>query len=136
MKKLWIFSILMTVATAAMAQTVPPPVAGALPSIGMVALCCALVAVGLFGHVIAKLAELEQRGQPTSWKAYILEKPYTSINVVFSAYGMLGFAYFTGEMGPLGALSFGVAAQSVGDKFRASAEAKTRAASPQTPPEA
>jgi hypothetical protein len=123
MKRLWAFAILVSVAIPAIAEEVKMA-GGPWESVWKVALCCALVAFGLFSHVVTKLAELENRGTPMGLKAYIFEKPFTALSVVISAYGLLAMAYFTGEMGPIGSLSFGVAAQSVGDKFRARAQAK------------
>ncbi len=123
MKKMWLFAIMVSVAAPVFAEEVKMA-GGPWESLPKVVMCCLLVALGLFAHVVAKLSELENRGTPMGMKAYIMEKPYTSLNVVISAYGLLAMAYYSGEMGPIGALSFGVAAQSVGDKFRARAQSK------------
>lgn len=107
-----------------------------IEEIGKLALCVALVAFGLFIHVVTKLAELEQRGTPTTLRAYIGKAPFTALNVILGAYGLLLLAYYTGEMGPVGSFCMGVAAQSAGDKLRARAQAKldTMTSAPQERP--
>jgi hypothetical protein len=95
--------------------------------IGNVILCVFLVFFGLFMHFVSKLAELEAAGQKVSARRYLFEKPFTAINVVIGAYGLLLLAYFTGEMGPVGSFCMGVAANSAGDKLRARAKAKVEA---------
>lgn len=91
-----------------------------------VTICCLLVAAGLITHFVAKLKELEDRGlHPSAWGT-IKDRPFTALNVVLGAYGLLLLAYYTGEMGPVGSFCMGVAANVAGDKLRASAEAKLR----------
>ena len=91
---------------------------------GQIVLCSLLVAAGLITHFVYKLKELEDRGQsPQAW-ATLSEKPFTTLSVVMSAYGLLLLAYYTGEMGPVGSFCMGVAANSAGDKLRARAQAK------------
>lgn len=91
---------------------------------GQVVLCAMLVAAGLVTHFVAKLKELEDRGvQAHAWTS-IKERPFTALNVVLSAYGLLLLAYYTGEMGPVGSFCMGVAANAAGDKLRARAQAK------------
>lgn len=92
--------------------------------LGKVLLCCTLVTVGLITHFVYKLKELEDRGEsPSAWKT-LSAKPFTTLSVVLSAYGLLLLAYFTGEIGPVGSFCMGVAANSAGDKLRARAQAK------------
>ncbi len=92
--------------------------------LGQLILCCALVAVGLITHFVAKLKELEDRGEsPSAW-ATLSAKPFTTLYIVLSAYGLLLLAYYTGELGPVGSFCMGVAANSAGDKLRARAQAK------------
>jgi hypothetical protein len=87
-------------------------------------LCSTLVAFGLITHFVSKLAELEARGVPVSPWEYICAHKFTTLNVVLGAYGLLLLAYYTGEMGPMGAFCMGVAANAAGDKLRARAQAK------------
>lgn len=89
--------------------------------------CILLVAAGLFVHLVAKMSELENRGQQVNAWAYLTEHPWTTLNVVLGAYGLLLFAYYTGELGPVGSFSFGVVANVAGDKLRARALAKVNA---------
>lgn len=91
---------------------------------GKIILCCCLVAFGLALHFVAKLAELEARGAPVSALDQLRKSPFTTLNVVLGAYGLLLLAYYTGEMGPVGAFCMGVAANAAGDKLRARAIAK------------
>lgn len=102
-------------------------------SIAQIALCAFLVAAGLVSHFVSKLAELETQGRPISAWAYLSAHPYTSLNVVLGAYGLLVLAYFAGEMGPVGSFCMGVAANAAGDKLRARAQAKIDS-QPPTPP--
>lgn len=92
--------------------------------IGQLILCCALVAAGLVTHFVSKLKELEDRGQKAHALAIIKERPYTALNVVLGAYGLLILAYYAGELGPVGSFCMGVAANAAGDKLRARAQAK------------
>lgn len=92
--------------------------------LAQIILCCALVAFGLVTHFVSKLAELEARGTPVSALGYLKKNPYTAFNVLLGAYGLLLLAYYTGEMGPVGAFCMGVAANAAGDKMRARAQAK------------
>lgn len=101
--------------------------------IARIVLCCVLVAAGLVSHFVWKLAELEARGQPVGAFAYIRKAPYTALNVVLGAYGLLLLAFYAGEMGPVGSFCMGVAANSAGDKLRARAQAKLDA-QPAVPP--
>lgn len=102
-------------------------------STGQIILCCALVAFGLVTHFVSKLKELEDRGQKVhAWES-LCERPFTALNVVLGAYGLLLLAYFTGEMGPVGSFCMGVAANAAGDKMRARAQAKLDSIS-NTPP--
>ncbi len=89
-----------------------------------VALCSCLVAAGLVSHFVAKLAELEARGTPVGAWDHIRQHRWTSLNVVLGAYGLLLFAYYAGEMGPIGSFCMGVAANAAGDKMRARAQTK------------
>lgn len=97
-------------------------------TLGRIAFCVFLVAAGLLVHFVAKLAELESRGTPIGARTYIAQHPYTSLNVVLGAYGLLLLGYLAGEMGPVGAFCMGVAANAAGDKLRARAQAKIDAA--------
>lgn len=92
-----------------------------------IVVCCALVAAGLITHFVAKLSELEQRGTPVGAWAYLKRNPYTTLNVVLGAYGLLLLAYYTGEMGPVGSYCMGVAANAAGDKLRARAKGRIEA---------
>lgn len=95
-------------------------------SVSQVALCAALVLAGLVTHFVAKLKELEDRGQQVHAWASLRERPFTALNVILSAYGLLLLAYYTGEMGPVGSFCMGVAANAAGDKLRASAARRVR----------
>lgn len=102
-------------------------------SIGQIVLCAGLVALGLITHFVSKLSELEQRGQAVGAIEYLRAAPFTALNVVLGAYGLLVLAYFAGEMGPVGSFCMGVAANAAGDKLRARAQAKVDSQA-QTPP--
>lgn len=102
-------------------------------STGQILLCCGLVAAGLLTHFVSKLAEFEQRGAAIGAWAYIAKQPFTSLNVVLGAYGLLLLAYYAGEMGPVGSFCMGVAANSAGDKVRSRAQSKLDS-QPITPP--
>ena len=93
-------------------------------SLGTILLCSGLVLVGLVTHFVSKLAEMEASGLTVSAYSELKAHPYTAINVVLGAYGLLLLAYYTGEMGPVGSFCMGVAANSAGDKLRARATAK------------
>lgn len=92
-----------------------------------IAICILLVAVGLLFHLVGKLSELENRGQQVKAWEYLSQHPWTTLNVVLGAYGLLLFAYFLGELGPVGSFAIGVAANSAGDKLRARALARINA---------
>lgn len=82
-----------------------------------------LVAVGILSHALSKLSELEQRGQPTDIKTYIMTTKWTTLSVVVSAYLLFLVQYYMGESGPIAAILTGVSCNSAGDKLRARGDA-------------
>src|SRR5688572_8804700 len=68
-----------------------------------VLLCIALVAAGLASHLVWRLSQLEEAGQRVNARAYIAAHKWTTLNMICAAYGLLTLAYFTGELGPVGA---------------------------------
>lgn len=97
----------------------------ALPNLWV---CSALVAVGVLFHFLVKLAELEQLGKIVSPWGYWREHPYTSLIVVVAAYLVMALQASIGELSYSAAILTGIAANSLGDKLRARAAAKTDAA--------
>ena len=87
--------------------------------------CAGLVLVGIAFHFLTKLKELEDQGQIVTPWAYWARTPYTSLTVVSGAYLALAAAYYAGELTHLAALLIGIACNSMGDKLRARAAAKT-----------
>lgn len=83
-----------------------------------------LVSVGIGSHVLAKLAELEQRGQSMSWKEYVMNNKWTAMSVLLSAYLLFVVQWYMGEGGPIAAILTGVSCNSAGDKLRARAAAQ------------
>lgn len=90
-------------------------------------ICSALVAFGILFHFITKLAELEQAGRIVTPWGYWREHPYTSLIVVMAAYLVMGLQAAIGELSYSAAILTGIAANSLGDKLRARAEAKADA---------
>lgn len=89
--------------------------------------CAALVAAGILFHFVTKLAELEAQGRIiTPWR-YWRDHPYTSLIVVMAAYLAMGLQAAIGELSYSSSLLTGIAANSLGDKLRAHADAKVDA---------
>lgn len=88
-------------------------------------LCAGLVLVGIMFHFLTKLTEMEAQGSIVSpldyWKAH----PYTSLSVVAAAYLFMGLQAALGELSYSAAILTGIACNSLGDKLRAQANAKT-----------
>ena len=87
--------------------------------------CAALVAVGIGFHFLTKLKELEDQGQIIAPWEYWRRSPYTSLSVVSAAYLFMALQYQLGELSYSAALLTGIACNSLGDKLRARAAAKT-----------
>jgi len=89
-----------------------------------VLLCVGLVAIGLLSHFVWRLSQLESAGQRVNVRAYVLAHRWAMLNMVFAAYGLLLLAYYTGELGPVGSFTFGVAADAAAERLRARAQAR------------
>jgi hypothetical protein len=96
--------------------------------ITQVILCIALVAAGLVSHFVWRLSQLEDAGQKVDARAYLIQHKWATLNMVFAAYGLLILAYFTGELGPVGSFTFGVAADAAAERMRMKARAKVEEA--------
>ena len=92
--------------------------------IATVLLCAALVAAGLLSHFVWRLSQLESAGERVDARAYLLQHKWAVLNMVLAAYGLLLLAYYTGELGPVGSFTFGVAADAAAERLRARAQAK------------
>lgn len=86
-------------------------------------LCTLLVLFGIIVHFVLKLSELETQGKIITPWAYWREHPYTSLNVVLGAFGLMLASYFMHELTYITAICIGWICNSAGDKLRARAEA-------------
>ncbi len=91
-----------------------------------VSLCMLLTAIGIVFHFVSKLGELESRGQiVTPWE-YWRGHPYTSLAVIMAAYLVTFLQWQLGELGLVGSIMNGIACNALGDKLRATAEARAQ----------
>jgi hypothetical protein len=99
-----------------------------------VAMLFGLVLLGMIGHFVKKMADLEAAGTVLSPAVFVKQKPWQTSSAVMGGLLLAMVFHWAGQLNELAALLTGIGCSEAFDSLRARAAGRIRDLSPPPPP--